>query len=225
MVGDVDALQGLYLRGLGAAARRARGRSGAASSATAIVLPAAAASSRSDSCSPAWLVPGAGGAADARRAAVARAPPAAELTAELVELLRGAPELVVYGREEDTLAAYRAADATSSSRLGRRDALAAGLADSLSMLVAGLTVAGVLAVASAHDAGGLDRVLVATLALLALASFEAVAPLPARRARALRDGRRRPARARADRPRAGGARSGRAAPRCPGYRQPSRSRA
>ena len=37
-----------------------------------------------------------------------------------------------------------------------------------------------LAVAvAAHDAGTLDRVLVATLALLALASFETVAPLPA----------------------------------------------
>ena len=37
-----------------------------------------------------------------------------------------------------------------------------------------------LAVAvSAHDAGSLDRVLVASLALLALASFEAVTPLPA----------------------------------------------
>ena len=35
-----------------------------------------------------------------RRQSAARA----ELTAELVELLRGAPELVVYGREEDTLA-------------------------------------------------------------------------------------------------------------------------
>ena len=48
------------------------------------------------------------------------------------------------------------------------------------MLVAGLTVVGVLAVAvSAHDAGALDRVLVATLALLALSSFDAVLPLPA----------------------------------------------
>jgi len=38
----------------------------------------------------------------------------------------------------------------------------------------------VLAVAvTAHDTGGLDRVLVATLALLAMASFEAVGPLPA----------------------------------------------
>ena len=74
------------------------------------------------------------------------------------------------------------------ARLGRRDALAAGLGDSLSTLVAGATAVGVLAVAvSAHDAGTLDRVLVASLALLALASFEAVAPLPAGRARALGD--------------------------------------
>jgi ABC-type multidrug transport system fused ATPase/permease subunit len=44
--------------------------------------------------------------------------------------------------------------------------------------VAGLTVAGVLAVGvSATAAGSLDAVLVATLALLALASFDAVAPL------------------------------------------------
>ena len=41
---------------------------------------------------------------------------------------------------------------------------------------------GVLAVSvTAHDAGTLDRVLVATLALLALASFDAVVPLPLRR--------------------------------------------
>ena len=47
------------------------------------------------------------------------------------------------------------------------------------MLVAGLTVVGVLAVAvSAHSGGSLDRVLIATLALLALSSFESVQPLP-----------------------------------------------
>ncbi len=54
------------------------------------------------------------------------------------------------------------------------------MAEALSILVAGLTVVGVLAVAvAAHDSDALDRVLVATLALLALASFDAVAPLPA----------------------------------------------
>ena len=68
---------------------------------------------------------------------------------------------------------------TASSRLGRRDALASGLADSLSILVAGLTLAGVLAATvTAHSEGVLDRVLIATLALLAVSSFEAIAPLP-----------------------------------------------
>ena len=48
------------------------------------------------------------------------------------------------------------------------------------MLVAGLTVATVLALSvGAHAAGELDRVLIAMLALLALASFEAVQPLSA----------------------------------------------
>ena len=101
-----------------------------------------------------------------------------QLTAELVEVLRGAPELVAYGREEETLRRVRAAD-RELARLARRDALAAGLADALSILVVGATVAGVLAVAvAAHETAALDRVLVATLALLALASFDAVAPLP-----------------------------------------------
>ena len=50
----------------------------------------------------------------------------------------------------------------------------------LAILVAGITVVGVLAVAvAAHDADRLDRVLVATLALLAMSSFDAVFPLPA----------------------------------------------
>ena len=49
---------------------------------------------------------------------------------------------------------------------------------------------------------------IAALALLALASFEAVQPLAAGRARARRDARRRPAGPRADRPRARGRRPG-----------------
>jgi thiol reductant ABC exporter CydC subunit len=110
----------------------------------------------------------------ARRQAAARG----ELTAELVELLAGAPELVAYGREDETLARVRSAD-RELGRLAARDALVAGTADAAAIAVAGLTTAGVLALAvSAHDAGTLDRVLVATLALLALASFETVAPLP-----------------------------------------------
>ncbi len=63
--------------------------------------------------------------------------------------------------------------------LARRDALTAGVVEGALVLVAGLTAVVVLALAvGAHDAGTLDRILVATLALLALSSFDAVAPLP-----------------------------------------------
>ena len=177
MVGDVDALQGFYLRGLGPPLV-ALLTGAACVGVAAVFLPAAGAI-----LAAGLVVGGVGvpliawalGRASGRRQAAARG----ELTAELVELLRGAPELLAYGREEEMLARVQRADA-ELVRLGRRDALVAGLADALSILVAGVTAAGVLAVAvAAHDVGTLDRVLVATLALLALASFEAVAPLPA----------------------------------------------
>jgi ATP-binding cassette, subfamily C, bacterial CydC len=177
MVGDVDALQGLYLRGLGpplVAVLTAAACVGVA----AAFLPAAAAVLAAGLLLGGLALPALAlvlGRAAGRRQSAARA----ELTAELVELLRGAPELVAFGREQETLARVRVVD-RELVRLGRRDALVTGLADSLSLLVAGVTTASVLAVAvAAHDAGALDRVLVATLALLALSSFDAVAPLSA----------------------------------------------
>jgi thiol reductant ABC exporter CydC subunit len=99
------------------------------------------------------------------------------LTAELVELVRGAPELVAYGRASDAVSGVQTSDAALVA-VARRDALAAGTGDALGLVVSGLTVAGVLAVAvNASADGRLDRVLVALLALLAIASFEAVTPL------------------------------------------------
>ena len=171
MVGDVDALQGLYVRGLTPPLVALAVGAGCVG-VTAAFLPAAAAILAVGLLLVGALVPAltvlltrtAG-----RRQGAARS----ELTAELVELLRGAPELVVYGREEDTLARIRTRS-DELARLGRRDALAAGLAEGLSILIAGLTVAGVLAVMA--DAS-VDRVLIATAALLTLASFECVIPL------------------------------------------------
>ena len=176
MIGDVDALQGLYVRGLGPPLVALV--VGAVSvGVTAAFLPAAAIILAAGLLVGGIAVPSVAGAlarAAGRRQAAARG----ELTAELVELLQGAPELVVYGREEKTIERIAALN-HELARLGRRDALAAGLGDALSILVSGLTVVGVLAVAvSATDTGTLDRVLVATLALLALSSFDAVSPLP-----------------------------------------------
>ena len=177
MVADVDALQSLYVRGIGPPLV-ALIVGGISVGVTTAALPAAGAILAVGLLAGGVVVPVVAGAitrAAGRRQAAARS----ELTAELVEFLRGAPELVAYGREEEALARVRAAD-RELARLGRRDALAGGLAEALSILVTGVTVVGVLAVAvAAHDANAFDRVLVATLALLALASFDAVSPLPA----------------------------------------------
>jgi ATP-binding cassette subfamily C protein CydC len=177
MVGHVDALQGLYLRCLGPPLVALLVGT-ACVWVTAAFLPAAAVVLGIGLLLAGAVVP-ALSAVLARAAGRRRRGLQGRLTAELVELLRGAPELAAYGQEEATVARIRSLDG-ELARLGRRDALVAGAGEALSVLVTGLTVVGVLAVsAAAHDGGALDRVLVATLALLALASFDAVMPLPA----------------------------------------------
>ncbi len=177
MVADVDALQNLYLRGLEPPLVALL--AGAVSVAVAVAfLPAAGLVLAGGLLVGGVAVPalaGFFGARAGRRQAAARG----RLSAELVELLRGAPELVAFGAEEAALGRVRAADGALVS-LARRDALVAGVADGLGLVVTGFTVAGVLAVAvSASASGALDRVLIAMVTLLALASFEAVTPLAA----------------------------------------------
>jgi thiol reductant ABC exporter CydC subunit len=175
MVADVDALQNLYLRGLGPplvallAAAVCVGMAAAFVPAAGVLLAVG------------LLAGGLGmpalsgclGARAGRRQAEARG----ELSAEVLELIRGAPELVAFGADRTRLERVRNADDRLVT-LARRDALATGLGDGLGLVVTGLTVAGVLAVGMSASADGrLDRVLIAALALLALASFEAVTPL------------------------------------------------
>jgi ATP-binding cassette, subfamily C, bacterial CydC len=177
MVDDVDALQALYLRGV-MPSLVGLVVAVACVIACALLIPSAALALAVGLVLGGIAVPLLAGRF-ARRARSRQAAARGDLTAELVELLRGAPELAAYGREGDALARVRTAD-RELARLGRADALVAGLADAAGILVAGLTTVAVLAVAvAAHDAGTLDRVLVATLALLALSSFDVVAPLPA----------------------------------------------
>ena len=177
MVGDVDALQGLSLRVL-APPVVALVVASTCAVAVAFVLPEAALLLAAGLALAGIAIPLLA-ARLGRRAGRRQAAARGELSSELVELLQGAPELVAYGREHDALERVRDAD-RELVRLGRSDALVAGLADALFVLVAGLTTVGVLALAVAgNDTGALDRVLVAALALLALASFESVAQLPA----------------------------------------------
>jgi ATP-binding cassette, subfamily C, bacterial CydC len=176
MVGDVDALQGLYLRGVGPVLV-AVAAGAACVGATAAFLPSAAVVLAVGLVLGGLAVPLVTGRLG-RAAGLRVAPARGELTAEIAELMRAAPELVVYGDEERTLERIRRAD-RELDRLGRRGALVNGLGAGLAILVAGLTVVGVLAVSvHAHETGALDRVLVAMLALLAFASFESVAELP-----------------------------------------------
>jgi ATP-binding cassette subfamily C protein CydC len=175
MVADVDALQNLHLRGvqppLVALAAGAVSVGVAAAFLPVAALVLACGLLVAGAAVP--LVAGALAGRASRRQAAARG----ELAAELVEALQAAPELVAYGQEQERLARIGAAD-EALVRIGRRDALAAGVGDGLQIAVAGGTAVGVLALAvSAHSGGQLDRVLIAMLALLALASFDAVQPL------------------------------------------------
>jgi thiol reductant ABC exporter CydC subunit len=175
MVADVDSLQNLHLRGVGPPLVALI--AGAVSVAVAAAfLPAAAIVLAAGLLVGGIAVPAAAGGLG-RRAGRVEAAARGELSAELVETVGGAAELAVYSREAEQLARLRQADRTLV-RLARRAALADGAGDWLRLLVTGVTVASVLAVAvSAHAAGRLDSVLIALLALLALASFEAVQPL------------------------------------------------
>ena len=176
MVGDIDALQNLFLRGL--TPPLVALLAGAVSVAVcAAYLPAAGLVLAAGLLTGGIVVPVVAAFAG-RRSGARQAGARAELTVELVELLRGAPELVVLGADRAALERVAVLDA-ELTRLARAEALASGLVEGLAVAVAGLAVAGVLAVCiAATAAGALDRVLVATLALLSLASFEAVAPLP-----------------------------------------------
>jgi ATP-binding cassette, subfamily C, bacterial CydC len=176
-VADVDRLQDLYLRGLAPPLVAVVTIAGAGLAA-ALMLPAAGAALAAVLAAGAVLIPLATAAA-ARGAARRQAPARAELTAELVEVIAGAPELAVAGRTADRAARVDAADA-ALARAQARDAAAGGIAAGLATALSVLAVVAVLAVAiPAVRDGSLDGVLLAALALLALASFEGVAPLGA----------------------------------------------
>ncbi len=177
MVADVDALQDLYLRGLEPALVAALA-AGVSIGVSVAVLPAAGLALAVGLITTALVVPALSGwvaARAGRRQASARG----QLAAELVELSQGAPELIAFGRETATLQRARAADSLLVAMV-RRNAIATGLGDALNLLLTGLTVATVLALSiNAAAAGQLDKVLIAALTLLALASFESVTPLAA----------------------------------------------
>jgi thiol reductant ABC exporter CydC subunit len=190
-VGDVDTLQDLYLRALAPPVVAALTICAAAATAW-LILPAAAPVVFACLLVASLAVPGLA-AALASSSGRRQAPARAALSAELVETIEGAAELAVAGRASERVATLRHADARLAT-LARRDALAAGSATALGSLAGGLTVLALMAVAiPAVHSGLLAGVLLASLAFLALAAFEGLAPLPlaARRLRACAEAARR----------------------------------
>jgi thiol reductant ABC exporter CydC subunit len=102
-----------------------------------------------------------------------------DLSAAVVDLLHGAPDLIAYGAAPAQLARAAAADAelTAAARAAARTA---GIGSGLSSLLSGLAVwfALVVGLPAVHD-GRLRGVLLAVVVLMPLAAFEAVAGLPA----------------------------------------------
>src|SRR5262249_23950371 len=174
---DVDWLQHVFLRSV-APPLVAVGGAAIGVAVAAMLLPEAAVVLGVGLLFAATIVPLAGRLA-ARGAGRRQAPVRAELTSELVELIEGAPELVVYGRAETQGERVLAAD-RHLARLVRRGAVASGLSAGLGAVRASGTAAVVVAVSvPAVRDGRLDGVYLAVLAFVGLASFEAVTPLPA----------------------------------------------
>jgi thiol reductant ABC exporter CydC subunit len=100
-----------------------------------------------------------------------------ELSADVVELLRGAADLIAFGREAEYL--KRALDNDEAlSRLSRRRAWTAGAVSGLATCCSGLAVVGLLAVSI--PAAGVHRLpgyMLAVLPLVSLGAFEVVTPV------------------------------------------------
>ncbi|HEY1511614.1 MAG TPA: thiol reductant ABC exporter subunit CydC [Solirubrobacteraceae bacterium] len=115
----------------------------------------------------------------ARRAEAAQAATRGELTASVVELVRGAPELAAYGAAGHKLDEALEIDARLA-RIARGAARTAGAGQGLATLLPALATVGCLLVGvSAVRAGRLDVVLLAVLAVVPLAAFELTSGLPA----------------------------------------------
>ncbi len=115
----------------------------------------------------------------ARRADAAGAPLRGELSAQVVELLHGAPDLLMAGAATHRLAAIDRTDARLR-RAAASSATTVGVGSALATLVSGGCVLAALWLGSAAvRAATLDGVLLAVVVLTPLAAFELVAGVPA----------------------------------------------
>jgi thiol reductant ABC exporter CydC subunit len=176
LVHDVDALQDLLLRVVGPFAI-ALGVGAATVALVWSMLPAAGEILLTALVIAGTLVPWLTGRLAERgegRQAAARA----ELTSDVVDLIEGAPELIVNGGASEQLRRTLAADSLLT-RIAGSSARTKGIGQGLTSLCCGLAMWGALLVGvAAVHAGRLDGVLLAGLALIPLVAFELVTGLP-----------------------------------------------
>jgi thiol reductant ABC exporter CydC subunit len=121
-----------------------------------------------------WLTGRLAGREESRQATVR-----GELSASVVDLVEGAPELLVMGAVGDQLGRVDESD-TGLREVARRGAGTTGIGLGLTTALAGLASWGALTVGvEATHAGSLNGALLAVLALVPLATFELASPLPA----------------------------------------------
>jgi thiol reductant ABC exporter CydC subunit len=176
LVHDVDALQDLLLRVVPPFAI-ALGVGAATVALVWSMLPAAGEILLAALAIAATLVPWLTGRL-AARGEVRQAAARAELTSSVVDLIEGAPELIVNGGAQEQLRRTLAADSLLT-RIAGSSARTAGIGQGLTSLCCGLAMWGALLVGvTAVHAGRLDGVLLAGLALIPLVAFELVTGLP-----------------------------------------------
>ncbi len=113
-----------------------------------------------------------------RRSEARQAETRGELSAAVVDLVQGAPDLIAYGAAKEQVRRAGRADA-ELSRVARSAARTAGTGSGLTTLLAGLCVWVVLATGIvAVDNGRLRGVLLTVVVLISLAAFELVTGLP-----------------------------------------------
>ena len=177
LISDVDATQDLFIRGIGPPLAAMLVGAGAVTVCLLILAPAGGVLAlgllAAGAAVPSLVV------ASSRRAARKTAPARGELSATLTDLISGAAELHAFGAQDAALAAVTEADGRLMTQ-AKRTATATGLGSGLIAGLTGLTLWGVLVLGvAAVGHGTLSRVPLAVLCLTALASFEAVALMPA----------------------------------------------
>lgn len=114
----------------------------------------------------------------ARRSESGQAAARGELTASVIDLIDGAPDLAVFGATSAQLGRVAEADA-ELSRAASASASTAGIGLALTTVLAGLATWGSLVVGiPAVHSGRLDGTLLAVIVLVPLAAFELVVGLP-----------------------------------------------